>query len=209
MTDPTYTAICLLIDRSGSMGMIRGDAEGGVNAFLDDQRAADGRRTVRIDLFDDRFETYCPTTDAAEVQRFELHPRGMTALLDAMARSIREFGAELAALDEAARPGHVIFAVMTDGEENSSREYSWDQVKAMVSEQQSTYGWNVVYLGANQDAIAVGSRLGVAADSSMTYSASGHGSRSMTRSLSGYVAVASAGGPAAFTDEQRDDATRD
>jgi uncharacterized protein YegL len=208
VTDSSYTAICLLIDRSGSMGMIRRDAEGGVNAFLDDQRAADGRRTVRIDMFDDRFDTYCPTTDAAAVKPFELHPRGMTALLDAMARSIREFGAELAALDEAARPGHVIFAVMTDGEENSSREHSWDQVKAMVSEQQDSYGWKVVYLGANQDAIAVGGRLGVAVDSALTYAASGRGSRSMTTSLSGYVAVASAGGVAAFTDEQRDDASR-
>jgi hypothetical protein len=207
VTDPSYAAICLLIDRSGSMQAIRTAAEEGINEFLAGQRTASGKRTVRIDMFDTSFETYCPTKPAAKVGNFYLEPRSATALLDSMARSMREFGAELAKLPERKRPGTVIFAVMTDGYENASTQHTFADVAAMVAEQESTYGWQVLYLGANQDAIKVGQQLGVQPERSMTYAASSAGTRSVTSSLDEYVIVASAGGPAAFTDAQRTAAT--
>jgi hypothetical protein len=215
MTDPNYAAIMLLIDRSGSMDLIREAAEEGINGFIKDQVNADGRRTIRIAQFDsdsyphyDGYQTVCESTDPASIPPFQLSPRGSTALLDAMGRSIAEFGAELAALPEHQRPGTVILAIMTDGKENASHEHTFPEIKAMVQRHEREFGWQVVYLGANQDAIAVGASLGVRSGQTMTYAATDSGTRSATSSLSSYVAVAASGQEAVFTDQQRADATK-
>lgn len=212
MTNPDYTAIMLLVDRSGSMAAIRDAAESGVNEFITSQANAVGKRTIRIAQFDYdysqglRYDTVCPSTDPAAIEPFTLAPRGGTPLLDAMGRAIVEFGDELAALPESQRPGVVVLAVMTDGLENSSREYQWPQVKAMVQRQQETYGWQVVYLGANQDAFTVGEQLGVPRANTMTYAATPQGTQSALHSLDSYVVAAASGQTAGFTDEQRADA---
>lgn len=212
MTDPNYTAIMLVIDRSGSMISIQESAEAGVNDFIATQAAQSrplGRRsTVRIVQFDTRYEVVQKSRSTAGTPLYHLLPGGGTALLDAMGRSIAEFGAELAAMPESRRPGVVIVAVMTDGEENSSFEYSWETVKAMVQRQEEVYQWQILYLGANQDAITVGGRMGVRPDRSMTYAASAVGTRSTYDSLSSYASTASTGRPAAFTDEDREAAKK-
>lgn len=215
MTNPHYTAVMLVIDRTGSMDQIREAAEGAVNEFINGQAKATGRRTIRIAQFDTDpstgavcVETVHPSTDAANVPPFKLDPRGGTPLLDAMGISITEFSKELELIPEHQRPGTVIFAVMTDGEENSSREYNFEQIKAMVQRQETQFGWQIIYLGANQDAIAVGARLGVRRDRSMSYATTDHGTRSAGRAMTSYVASAASGGSAAFTSDQREDAAR-
>jgi hypothetical protein len=203
MTNPDYTAIMLLIDRSGSMHTIQTDAEGGVNTFVANQAKAEGRRTIRVAQFNHDYKLVHASIEASEVPKFSIAPSGNTALLDAMGRAITEFGEELAALGEDERPGTVILAVMTDGLENWSSEYSWDAIKTMVTHQEENYGWQVIYLGANQDAIATGRRIGVRRDRSMSYAASGIGTQSVLNTVDAYVASAAAGGRAAFTEAQR------
>jgi len=204
LTDPNYTAIMLLVDRSGSMQSIRESAEAGIHEFIVSQAAqTTGRRTIRLAQFDMEYELVHPSVLAKDAPTFTLQPRGSTALLDAMGRSIGEFGAELAALPEDQRPGTVIYAVMTDGAENSSREFTWDTIKAVVEHQESHYGWEILYLGANQDAIATGANLGIRVSRSMTYSASGVGTKAAYNSMHTYVATAATGAPATFTDEDR------
>lgn len=206
MTNPDYTAVMIVVDRSGSMAAIRRSAEDAINEFVNSQRHATGKRTVRISQFDNEYDTVCASTDPADIEPYELRPRGLTALLDAMGRSITEFGDELAALPEPERPGVVVYAVMTDGIENASQEFDWDWVKSHVQRQQDEFGWQILYLGANQDAFTVGERLGVPAYNTMTYAATDHGTRSMTQSVTSYVASAASGQTAGFTDEQRKDA---
>lgn len=214
MVNTNYTAVMLLVDRSGSMESIRAAAEEGINEFINSLKHAEGKRTIRIAQFDYhpaegmRYTTICPSTEPIAVHKFGLSPRGGTPLLDAMGKSIIEFGEELAALPEDQRPGVVIFAVMTDGHENSSREFTWEQIKEMVKRQESDYGWQVVYLGANQDAFEVGEQLGVPRHNTMTYGATDYGTRSATQSLTSYVAVAASGQQAVFTDEQRKEAIK-
>jgi hypothetical protein len=213
VTNPDYCAMMLVVDRSGSMDSIRTSAEDAINEFIHDQTQSAGKRTIRIAQFDyhqgrTRYETVCPSTDPSAIEPFELDPRGGTPLLDAMGRSIEEFGLELVALPEDERPGVVILAIMTDGLENSSREFTWLTIKAMVEHQERDYGWNIVYLGANQDAIEVGARMGIQTGATMTYAATDHGTRSVVGSMTSYVAAAAAGQSAAFTDEQREDAVK-
>lgn len=179
-----------------------------LNGFVHDQAAGEGRRTIRIATFDvGAPELFGASTPADQVPAFVLHPRGSTALLDAMGTTIAAFGAELASMPEDERPGNVVFAVMTDGMENASTDYTWPKVKEMVEHQESVYRWNVMYLGANQDAIQVGQKLGVRAGSSITYDANDIGTRSVIATASAYVTDVAAGRDAGFTDEQRRAAT--
>lgn len=213
MSDPNYTAVTLLIDRSGSMDEIRKAAEDGINEFIGSQRHTDGRRTIRVVQFDDPTwgdfcKTVCPSTDPKDIPKITIEPRGMTALLDAMGRTIADFGAEIYEMPEDQRPGTVIFAVMTDGYENASTEFAWPLIKARVERAQKEDGWQILYLGANQDAFTVGGKLGVPRGRTMTYASTDHGTRSATQSLGAYTTSAAAGQTVTFTDEQREDAAK-
>src|SRR4051794_23664953 len=179
MTDPNYTGMLLVIDRSGSMESIRGDMVGGLENLLKKQAAEPGRATVDIVIFDDRIET-THVMASPEAVKVELEPRGMTALLDALGLSITEYGRRLAAMPEQERPGTVIVVVATDGLENASREYSGEQVRAMVVHQRDAYGWDFVFLGANQDAVLTGTSLGFAADSSIDFDADAQGAQAVS-----------------------------
>jgi hypothetical protein len=95
----------------------------------------------------------------------------MTPLLDAMGYGLDRTGRLLAEMDEASRPGKVLFVILTDGAENQSRSYNHAGVTAKIKHQTDVYGWEFVFLGANQDAIAVGGSYGISAGSSMSYAA--------------------------------------
>ena len=97
----------------------------------------------------------------AEVPPLALEPRGATALLDAIGKTIHETGRRLAALPEAERPERVLFVVISDGQENASTEFSSERILAMTTHQASAYKWEFVYLGANQDAIAEAAKMGI------------------------------------------------
>lgn len=212
MTNPHLTHIYFLLDRSGSMDSIKGDTEGGFNAFIDEQRKQAGECRVTLAQFDDRYEEVYRDRPVAQVPPLDLRPRGMTALLDSIGRLVSEAGARLAALPEQERPGLVVVGIMTDGLENSSRELDHAQVKTMIERQTNDYGWQFLYLGADQDAIEVGSSIGVAASNSMTYSrgkvaeamfvTSGNIGRTRAAVAAG-VPVAAAAAQLRFDEEQR------
>src|SRR5208283_1990055 len=148
------TDITLVIDRSGSMEEIREDAEGGVNAFIREQAKQPGEALLTLVQFDTEYDFIHKGVPVKQVPAYELVPRGNTALLDAVGRAINETGERLAKMAESDRPGLVIFVITTDGQENSSKEFSKAQIKEMVERQQSQYKWQFTFLGANQDAFA-------------------------------------------------------
>jgi len=169
MTNPDLTHIEFVLDRSGSMRSIKEDIEGGFNAYIADQRTQAGHCTVSLSQFDNQYETVFTALNIDDVHELTLAPRGSTALLDAVGRSINDLGARLAALPEEQRPGTVIFAIMTDGLENASREFTHAMIKEMITRQEQVYGWEFLYMGADQDAIEVGASMGIRADRSLTY----------------------------------------
>lgn len=215
MTDPTYTDITMVLDRSGSMQSIRDDTVGGFDAFIAEQRKLSGRCTVSLVQFDNEYEEVYTGRDLADVPSLTLVPRGSTAMLDAIGRAVNATGARLAALPEQQRPGTVILGIMTDGLENASREFSYPMIKALIEQQEQTYGWTFMYLGANQDAIEVGASIGVARDRALTYAgpkvAAAMGAYSASvgsirEAVAAGAPVAQARRKAAYTDEQREDA---
>lgn len=210
MTDPQRTLIAVLLDRSGSMESIKSDTEGGFNAFIEEQRNEPGEATVTLAQFDTEYDVVYSNKPIAEVPPLQLQPRGMTALYDAVGRLITDVGAELAALDEAERPGHVIVVVMTDGHENASTEWPHDAVSAAIKRQENEYSWYFVFLGANMDAVAVGQKMGFDPSRSMTWEASGDGVAAAMASTTGYVSRqrrAHVGSAAAgFSDSDRESA---
>ena len=157
------TDITLVVDRSGSMQQRREDAEGGVNAFIQNQAKEPERTLLTLVQFDTEYEILHRGVPIDEVPEYRLEPRGATALLDAVGRAINETGIRLDKLEEADRPGLVIFVITTDGLENSSSEFTTAQIKEMIEHQQSKYGWHFTFLGANQDAFAEAGAMGMQA----------------------------------------------
>jgi hypothetical protein len=200
------TDISIVLDRSGSMASVRTDTIGGFNTFIEEQRKQPGECAVSLVQFDDSFEvlyTEKSVQDAPLLTPETFLPRGSTALLDAIGRTIVATGARLSAIHEAMRPEKVIFVIITDGQENASKEFSKQQIADMIKLQRETYKWDFVFLGANQDAIAVGGSLGVARDSSLTYAHDGAGTRSAFMSTSGHVSSLRASGHAKFSEADR------
>ena len=215
MTDPNLTHLYFLLDRSGSMASIKAETEAGFDAFIAEQRTAPGRCEVTLAQFDSDYEEVYAARPVTEVPPLHLIPRGTTALLDSIGRLVTTAGERLAALPEEARPGTVIVGIMTDGHENASHEWGFGAIRALIEQQTKVYSWEFLYMGADQDAIEVGARLGVSRDQSLTYDRHRVGSAMAAASgnISAMRAARSAGAsPAAarqklaFTEAQRTNA---
>jgi len=163
------TDITLVVDRSGSMSNVREDAEGGVNEFINHQAKEPGEAYLTLVQFDTDYEFVYKGVPIQDAKPYHLVPRGMTALLDAVGRAMNETGERLSAMNESDRPGLVIFVVMTDGLENSSREFTKAQLKEMIERQQRDYNWHFTFLGANQDAFAEAGAIGIRQGGAATY----------------------------------------
>lgn len=181
------TEIAYVLDRSGSMSPLVEDAIGGFNSFLAGQQAEPGRARFSLVLFD---HEYLRVHDGADIQsiprldRTTYVPRGTTALLDAIGRTIDQLGARLAATPEADRPAKVIVAIFTDGLENASTDYSGTKIAEMIRHQQELYSWEFLFLAANQDAIASARAFSIPAANAFNVAATGEGVRNANLQLS-------------------------
>ena len=211
MTDKNLTHIYLLLDRSGSMQSIKTDTEGGFAAFVEEQSARPASAGSRWRSSTTDYDVVYTDRPIADVPALDLQPRGSTALLDAMGGSITDAGAKLAALAEDERPDTVIVAIMTDGYENASQEWTHPAIKSLVEQQTEQYGWQFLYMGADQDAIEVGASLGIKADHAVTLRPRQEpGGDGLASAKISHVRTSRAAGDAAapmpaFTDEERRD----
>jgi len=175
-----YTDINIVLDRSGSMENVKSDTIGGFNSFLSQQKAVDGEATITLVQFDDVYETVykaVPLNEANPLNNDTFVPRGMTALLDAIGRTIVETGRRLASMNEDQRPDKVVFVILTDGLENASREHDKHRINEMIQHQRDVYKWEFVFLGANQDAIATADSMGISQANALTYAANAVGTQ--------------------------------
>lgn len=213
MVNNNKSLIVMVLDRSGSMESIRKDTIGGFNAFLTDQQKLPGECSLTLAQFDTEYEIVHQNINLKDVPPLSFLtfvPRGGTALLDAIGRTINAVGAELAALLEEQRPGKVFFVVLTDGAENSSREFNRTKVFEMIKKQKETYSWEFIFLAANQDAISVGQTYGISRASSMTCNATSAGIKGTYDALSKKMGLSrSSNSPISFDEKDRKDATQD
>ncbi len=166
------TEIVFILDKSGSMSGLEADTIGGYNSFLEKQKKVEGEAYVSTVLFSDYSKVI---HDRAPIEKIEpmnekqYSVGGCTALLDAIGGAIHHIGNVHKYARDEDRPEHTIFVITTDGEENSSSEYSYEKIKKMITKQQEKYGWEFIFLGANMDAIGEARKLGIRADRAVRY----------------------------------------
>lgn len=202
-----YTHILMVVDKSGSMQPLISDTIGGFNKFLADQKAASGEATMDVVLFDTTYTFLCKQTkiqDVAPLSDTTYVPQGYTALLDAVGRGISETTKWISDMPEDARPSKVVVVIITDGAENSSREYKKAGINDMITRQRAEHGWEFLFLGANQDAITEAANMGIYATQSASFSADPYGTRAVYETASLAVKSVRSGGSVDISNAQRD-----
>jgi hypothetical protein len=214
-----YTHITVLLDSSGSMLDIKKDTIGGFNGFLEGQQETSKPwDTFSFVKFSSGVTPYnfvyknAKIRDVPKLTEKSWVPVGGTALIESAVETIKDLGAFLSSLREEDRPSKVIFVIITDGEENSSKyTYTKQQLNNLITEHTGIWKWEFVFLAANQDAIKAAAEYGIPSFNSMSYGANELGTKSvfssLTRSLNAYksadVGVTFAASGAAFTTEER------
>jgi len=176
--------------------------ENGINSFISDRKDDPGRATVTLHEFDTEQFTLFSFIPVSEAQRYRLVPRGGTALHDAIGITFASEGSKLAAMPEHERPGKVVVLIATDGLENSSREYR-DKIAPVITGQREKYGWEIIYIGANQDAVETAATMGIPVAGAATYDASPTAARFAFRASSGLAARGARGQSYSYTDDER------
>lgn len=176
--NPHLTEIAYILDRSGSMQPMQEPAVAAFNHFVKSQLDVPGDARLTLVQFDDAYEvpvSATPIQNVPQLTAATYTPRGSTALLDAIGRTIKETDRRISALLDTEKPGKVIFAIFTDGEENASREYTAKHISDLIRLYRDQKGWEFLFLAANQDAIASASAMHIDAHLSgnVSYSFSG------------------------------------
>ena len=172
------TEIVFILDKSGSMSGLEADTIGGYNSFLEKQKKVEGEAFVSTVLFSDRNEVVhdrVPIEKIEPMNEQQYSVGGCTALLDAIGGAVHHIGNVHKYARDEDKPEHTIFVITTDGQENFSREYSYEKIKKMITRQQEKYGWEFIFLGANMDAIGEAGKLGIRADRAVRYECDGAG----------------------------------
>jgi len=195
------TEIIVIIDESASMQKLTKETVASFNNFLKEQKALPDKATMSLTFFNTvhRQPYICANLkDIKPLDRNSYTPNDYTALLDAVGSTIDSVGTRLAALCDSDRPCRVVVVIITDGEENSSKEYSLDQVKNKIKEQQEKYSWKFIFLGANQDAFTVAGGLSIPCSNAMKYPSTGLGVQTAYRAAGQSVSSYRGGGSVAI-----------
>ena len=166
------TELVFILDRSGSMCGLVSDTIGGFNSLIAKQKKEEGRAYVTTVLFDTRFQRLHDRVDLNSVEPMtekDYVPGGCTALLDAVGDTVRH----IAHIHKYARhedvPDKTVVVITTDGLENASTHYTAEEIRKLISHEQEKYGWEFIFLGANIDAVATASRIGIRPERSANF----------------------------------------
>lgn len=198
--DKDFTVLMLIIDQSGSMGLIKEESQQALDELVKSQKEQPGKLAIKLVTFNHSVNI-SPLSAADDFEGVVLEPQGMTALHDAMGLGIKSLDKDITNLKET--PEKVIVVTLTDGAENSSCEYTASSVKKLVDAFQKVENWEFLFLGANQDAITTAKQFGISRGSTMTYDASPEGVSASIQATTRYITDTRSGLAPTFTDEER------
>jgi len=203
--DKDFTAILCVVDRSGSIEVARNEYEEALQGFLTEQGKQPGLTRVHFATFSTSYTLDHRMADPHSI-KVQIEPRGGTALYDAIGHCINGFTSEMEALPPHARPSKTVLLVATDGEDNSSVQFIADSVRELVQAKQDVEGWEALFMGAEQDAVREGEKLGFKADACITFKLQG-GSVHAASAASRFVNDVRQGTRAGFTEVERGSAS--
>ena len=170
-----HTDITIILDRSGSMDSIKQATIDGYNSFLKEHKALSTNTKLTLVQFDHEYEIVYHNKDIKKVRFLNertFSPRGTTALLDAIGKTVANKKKDLKSLDTPKRPKNVIMAIITDGYENASEQYSRNEIFKKINKRTNKDNWTFVFIGANQDAIVEGTKFGFSKERCLSIKAS-------------------------------------
>lgn len=176
---PSHVEMVLVLDESGSMSDLTRDTIGGFNSMIEKEKKLDVDAHVTTVLFNDQYKMLYNRRELKDVSKMtdkDYTPGGMTALLDAVGRTIHKMDM-VAGIHRKDKGNKVLFVIITDGEENDSKEYTYADVKKLIKDRQENAGWEFIFLGANIDAVAAAENLGIDRDRAVKYKNTGSGVR--------------------------------
>lgn len=171
------TELVFILDKSGSMSGLESDTIGGFNAMLDKQKRVEGECFITTALFDNTYELLhdrLPIKAVKPITDNEYCVGGSTALLDAIGRTVHKIENAQKHLEAGYQAQQVLVVIITDGQENASREYTSDSIQNLIKAKQQEK-WEFLFLGANIDAIATASNLGIHASRAQSFHADSEG----------------------------------
>lgn len=162
-TDKVYNLI--ILDESGSMESIKNATISGFNELVQtiqglEKQYPEQKHYISLVTFNGLgIKTHLdkqPVSSLSQINEKTYQPNSMTPLYDAMGIHILKLRVDLAGMENV----NVLVTILTDGEENASREFSGTQVKKIIEEQKSQ-GWTFTYIGANQDVEKVAASISI------------------------------------------------
>ena len=176
MTKPNSSLISVVMDRSGSMNVMREATIAGFNSLLEEQKKQPGEAKLYYTQFDDVYEVVHDFIDLQDMKPLTEEtyvPRGNTALWDAIGKTIITVGERLAAMPEDERPSTVIFVIQTDGLENASKDWrDAEKLKELINRQREQWNWQFLWLTAGEDAMQGVSSIGAVHGQTLNYNSS-------------------------------------
>ena len=166
------TEVVFILDRSGSMHGLEKDTVGGFNAMIEEQKGKEGEVLISTVLFNGSstvLHDRVPIREVREMTDRDYRTSGCTALLDAIGDAVRHIRNVHKYIRQEDVPAHTMFVITTDGMENASREYTAQEVRGMIREQEEQKGREFLFLGANIDAVETAQHFGIRPDRAVDY----------------------------------------
>ncbi len=162
------------------MGGLETDTIGGFQSMLSKQKKLPGQLSVTTVLFDHAYDLLYAHQDAKTVPALtekEYFVRGSTAMLDAIGLTIDRMKNDFRKMPAAEKPDDVIFFITTDGYENASTKFSYEDIRKKIEKAKAKRGWHFIFSAANIDEMEVGTSIGIDKACIYGYAPTGDGVR--------------------------------
>ena len=200
--------ITIILDRSASMQSLKQRTIDGFNEFLNTQKHSGIEGIITLVQFDHEYQKVYQSEEIKNAPLLNdntYEPRGMTALLDAIGKTIKSTKRRHKLEKTKKKKAKTLLVIITDGYENNSVTFTSDKIFKMIKKKEEKRDWEFVYLGTNQDAISEAGKYGIRHSRAMSISEDEEGVTDMYKSLSSNVTACSKSEKHfEFTDEQRE-----